>query len=644
MLFTSKIDFGEKSGFTIIIKDISSSKWSKEGLDIDRARFKTMTDSFNIGVFRSTTGKNAKFIEANSALLKIYGFENYEDLFEIKLVELFLKEDDHKLFFENLFANEELINRVVQIRKKDGSTSVVSISAMLVKDEKENIMYCDGIIEDITDRIKIDEERENLIVELQTSLKFLHQPIENFLSHNCACNMNSTIQQVAKIITKQKYSAALVITDENEYIGIVSDHDLRQRVIAENININNPIHSVMSAPLISITGNSFVFEALIKMHENSTRHLAVKNNDGKVIGLISSEELFKVERQSSAYLLREIDISESIEELSEVKNKLPMIIKTLVDSGAKTKNITHIVTSIFDAIVHKLIGFGISKYGEPPCKFSFVALGSAGRKEQTLISDQDNAIIFENVDENELINAKSYFDKLADYVCECLDICGYEFCKGEAMANNTKWTQPLNVWENYFHKWIANSSQQDLIDISIYFDFRHVYGESSLVDNLRTKLCDFTENQAGFFQHLTRNCLLHKPPVGILGKLVLESKGDHAETFDMKLATMPISDFARIYALKYNLPVTNTLERLKSLLSRGVINKNSYEELVQAYNFLMQLRFKHQATQITEDKAFDNFISPKELTQIETKTLKNTFSHIIAMQKKLSYDFSGEAI
>ena len=135
----------------------------------------------------------------------------------------------------------------------------------------------------------------------------------------------------------------------------------------------------------------------MKMHENSTRHLAVKDNDNSIIGLISSEELLTVDRQSSAYLLREIEISESVDDLSRIKEKLPRLIKTLVDSGAKTKNITKIITSIFDAIVKKLVLFGISKYGDPPSEFSFVALGSAGRKEQTLISDQDNAIIFENL-------------------------------------------------------------------------------------------------------------------------------------------------------------------------------------------------------------------------------------------------------
>jgi len=644
ILYTSEISFGDKSGFTIIVKDISSSKRISEELGANKERFNSLISNINIGVFRITLGKYGRFIEVNPPALKIFGYEEFEEIKELKIINIFWDNDEQEQFFENIISKGIVKNGVIQIRKKNGSISIVSISAMLVKDDSGNDKYCDGIVEDISERIKLNEERENLIVELQTSLKFLHQPLDNFVNQTVSCNMNNSIHDAAKIITKQKYSAALVQAEGGEYIGIVTDHDLRQRVIAENVDMSQPIYNVMSSPLITIPSNAFVFEALMQMHEKSTRHLAVQDNDSKIVGIISSEELLTVDRQSSAYLLREIDISETVEELSEVKEKLPRLIRALVDSGAKTKNITRIITSIFDAIVHKLIEFATNKYGEPPCRFSFVALGSGGRKEQTLISDQDNAIIFENISNEKFNIIKNYFDEFAKYVCNGLNECGYEFCPGLAMANNPKWTQPIDNWIEYFHQWIANSSQQDLIDISIYFDFRHIYGDQELVERLRDELSKLTEGQAGFFQHLTRNCLLHKPPVGILGKLVLESKGERAETFDIKLATMPISDFARIYALKHSVRDTNTLERLQTLFKRGIISKNSYEEIIQAYNFLMQLRFRHQATQITIDKPFDNFINPKEFTQIEIKTLKNTFSQILSVQKKLSYDFSGEAI
>jgi len=212
------------------------------------------------------------------------------------------------------------------------------------------------------------------------------------------------------------------------------------------------------------------------------------------------------------------------------------------------------------------------------------------------------------------------------------------------MAKNPKWCQPITKWKEYFHAWITNSDQQDLIDLSIFFDFRCIYGNTELTNQLRKYLFKTAEGQAGFFQHLTKNSLLHKPPVGLLGKIVVESKGEHQETFDIKAAVTPISDFARIYALKNKVSNPNSLERLDGLLEKGIINKTTNEELKQAYNYLMQLRFKHQSERIMENKSADNYINPNRLTQVEQKTLKNIFTQVLSIQKKLSYDFTGEAI
>ena len=269
---------------------------------------------------------------------------------------------------------------------------------------------------------------------------------------------------------------------------------------------------------------------------------------------------------------------------------------------------------------------------------------SVGRTEQTLISDQDNAIIYEDVAPELEKSVHSYFHKFGVIVCDWLNDCGYVYCPGEAMAKNPKWCQPISKWKEYFHTWITNSDQQDLIDLSIFFDFRCIYGESELTNQLQKYLFETVDGQAGFFQHLTKNSLVHKPPVGLLGNILLESKGEHQETFDIKTAIMPISDFSRIYALKNRVGNPNSLDRLEGLLKKGIINRNTYEELKQAYNYLMQLRFKHQAEQIMENVSADNYINPNSLTQIEQKTLKNIFSQILSIQKKMSYDFTGEAV
>ncbi len=644
ILYTSEIAVGNKIGYTIIIKDVSTHKLVEEELDLNKEKYLALTNSIETGVFRLTWTSNGKIIEANSSAISILGYQRFEELKTLSLLDLFHSSSDKNSFTKKLIDNGSIKNSIIQIKTKDGSTSMVSISAVLIKGSNDEPQYIDGTIDDISDKIKLDEERENLIVELQTSLRFLNQPIGHFLKHLVTCNMHMSIYKVAKLMTKEKYSAALVKTDTDEFIGIITDRDIRERVVSENHNLEEPIFEVMSSPLKTISSDSLVFEAFLMMNENRTRHLAVKNQDNNIIGIISSEELLTVQRHSTTYLRREIENAESVDELISAHNKLPRLVKVLIDSGAKSIIISQIITSIFEAITNKLISFAIAELGEPPVKFTFIALGSVGRKEQTLTSDQDNGIIYEDVPIELEKYVHSYFHNLAIMVCDWLNDCGYVYCPGEAMAKNPKWCQPISKWKEYFHTWITNSDQQDLIDLSIFFDFRSIYGNSELTNQLQKHVLKTADGQAGFFQHLAQNSLVHKPPVGLLGNIVVESKGKHQKEFDIKSAIMPISDFARIYALKNKVGNSNSLARLEGLMKKGVINKTTYEELKQAYNYLMQLRFKHQSEQIMHNSLADNYVNPNNLTQIDQKTLKNIFSQILSIQKKLSYDFTGEAI
>jgi len=644
VLFSSKISFGSKEGLTIIVKDVSRSKKIKEELDLNKEKYLSLAGNINIGVFRAEIGLRGKIIEANHSTVKILGYSTQEDLYSVGIYDIFHNIADRKSFSKRLVAEGSIKDNIIQIKKKDGSTSIVSISAVSIKSPNNEVEYFDGTIDDITDRIKQEEERENLITELQTSLRFLNQPIERFVKHIVVCDMHMPIHQVAKKMTSENFSAALIKSEQDNYIGIITDHDLRKRVVAKNNSLEVPIYEVMSSPLLTIPSTSLVFEAFLLMHEHSTRHLAVKSQDNKFLGIISSEELMNVQRNSTSYILREIEKSENIDELITIKEKIPTLVNTLVESGVRSQLISHLTTSIFEAITEKLFAFAFNDLGKPPVEFVFIALGSIGREEQTLISDQDNAIIYEDVSDEISNSTHEYFTALGTKVCDWLNECGYIYCDGEAMAKNPKWSQPISRWEKYFYTWITNSDQQDLIDLSIFFDFRPIFGKNEIANRLQKHVSKVVEGQAGFFQHLAKNCLLHKPPVGFMGKIVVESKGEHSEKFDIKMATMPIIDFSRIYALKNNIGSTNTLERLSDLLNKGVIYSTNYAELKQAYNYLMQLRFRHQSNQLMENNPADNYINPEELTQIEQKTLKNIFSQILSVQKRLSYDFSGEAI
>ncbi|MCK5077114.1 MAG: CBS domain-containing protein [Calditrichia bacterium] len=455
--------------------------------------------------------------------------------------------------------------------------------------------------------------------------------------------MKTPIKEAASLMSKEKYSAVLITSEKSNYIGIVTDHDLRERVVAKNLDINSPVFQIMSSPIISIDEHALMFEASLLMHEKATRHLAVKDNKGNIISMISNEELLQAQRHSSSLLISEIQAAGSAEEVMESNKRLSGLIKALIDSGAKQENITRIITSISDVITDKLIKFALKELGDPPVKFAFVALGSVGRGEQTLKTDQDNAIIFEDVSPTLENEVQTYFVKLGIKVCGWLNLAGYTFCIGEVMAQNPKWCQPLKAWKEYFTQWIVTADPEDLRDSNIFFDFKCIYGDKRLTEKLKDHLNESLEGKAAFFQILASNVLLQKPPIGLFGKIVVESVDGQPETFNIKHAIRPIVDFARIYSLKNQLDETNTLGRLHQLLTINVLNKTSHDEIIQSYNYLMQLRFKHQVMAINNNQPPDNNINPKKITHLEQTMLKKTFSQISDFQSRLKFDFTGTA-
>jgi CBS domain-containing protein len=209
------------------------------------------------------------------------------------------------------------------------------------------------------------------------------------------------------------------------------------------------------------------------------------------------------------------------------------------------------------------------------------------------------------------------------------------------MARNPKWCQPLSQWKSCFKSWIRISSQQDLLDAAIFFDFRGAYGNMDLVDELRLYLFEMLKGWSRFFRDMTINALRFKPPIGFFRNFVLESKGQHRNKFDLKKAMTPIVDFARIYALYHNISETNTQERLYHLFLKKVLDENEYNELDQAYNYLMQQRLLCQINSLTKHRKPENHINPKKLSRIEQTSLKEIFKRIEGIQNRMDLNFTG---
>jgi CBS domain-containing protein len=479
----------------------------------------------------------------------------------------------------------------------------------------------------------------------QESLQLFNQPVHQIYNRATVFGTpEMTIQQVAERMRQENSSYLIVPPAEPQAAGIITESDLTRKVIATGFDITRPAVEVMSVPLQTVGEDAIVFEALMQMMQHNVKHLAVTDGANRIIGVLSNRELISAQGQSPLFLLRRISRAESLDEIMAQHHRLPGIVKGLISSGATARNINRVITTVSDVILKKIMEMVMKEMAPPPTSFSFMIMGSEGRGEQTLKTDQDNAIVFEDVSEAELPEVSSYFLELGQRACKLLDQAGYEFCQGDIMAQNPNWCQPLSVWMKYFLQWIHAAEGEDLLQASIFFDFRHGYGDIQLVESLRDHLHGAIGRWTGFLRYMTENALHFKPPLGFFRNFVVESKGKHRDALDIKSAMTPIVDFARIYALKNGIHATNTFERLHQLYIDHVLSKEEYEEIEKAYSFLMQLRFVRQVTASMEQKLPpDNFINPKRLTRIEQTMLKEIFKRIEKFQAKMNFEFIGIA-
>jgi len=477
------------------------------------------------------------------------------------------------------------------------------------------------------------------------SLQLFNQPLSQVYSRNPVfCDADASIRDTAGVMVNRKSSYAFIRSKNPKQLGIVTDKDFARKVIACGYPIDNAVGNIMSAPLHTISDKAMVFEAMMTMMEKDFQHVGVVDAGENVIGMLSSKDILAFQGQSPLFLLREIQIAGDIDTIIAKHRQLAGLARNLISNGATAKNVTLFITTVSDTILNKLMSMTLNEMGPAPVPFVFMIMGSEGRREQTLKTDQDNAIVYQDPEPGTEAPVGAYFLKFGEMVCTLLDQVGYDFCTGGVMAKNPKWCQPLSQWKTYFSDWIHAAEAEDLLQASIFFDFRHGYGEESLITRLRQHLFASLKGWSGFFRHMTENALNFKPPLGFFRNFVVESKGRHRNAFDIKSAMTPIVDFARVYALKYSVEETNTMERLEQLRIKKILAPQEYEELEKAYSFLMQLRFVRQITAVMDDNSKpDNYINPKKLTHIEQTTLKEIFKRVEKFQAKMNFDFIGIA-
>lgn len=433
----------------------------------------------------------------------------------------------------------------------------------------------------------------------------------------------ATVAEAAGVMRSQKVSSVLV---KGPQPGIITDRDLRNRVLAEALGPATPLQQVMSRPLKTLPVETPAYSALLFMLEENIHHLPL-TQQGQIVGLVTDTDLLRHQVKSPLYLLKRVQKLAEIADLSRYALEIAGTVKSLFEGGLDIDHIGRIISNLNDALITRLLKLAEAELGPPPTSYAWIVFGSEGRQEQTLLTDQDNALIYGEAGEE----SQLYFSKLARWVVDGLLQAGFPPCPGGYMAIN--WSRPLRDWEALFWNWTQTPEPQALLEASIFFDFRAVTGSLQL-DSLEAVLLKAGERPL-FLAQLARNSLNFQPPLGFFRRIREEEGG-----VDLKRGGItPIVSLARLYALEAGLPARSTLDRLAAIGQRSDLGQEKAELLAEAFRFMQHLRLREQLHNYQVGQAPGNKVRLEALSPLERRHLKEAFLVIREVQEMTAVRF-----
>ena len=606
-------------------------------------KYRLLVESTTEGTLLLIDGKCAF---ANQAMLEMLGYESNEiPLLDWHDLLPYATPEDHptvRYLTDVMEGKPAPIEHVGQLRRKRGDLISVRLSCQsLDLDNRRTLVLSARDVESIdpTSHAATGQDLKAFLEEMQSSLLFFNEPLSHFRHATISCTPDTAINDAARRMTEQKFSAILVVTESGDPVGIVTDSDLRRRVLTHSYNPDLTVSEIMSTPLQSIDENSLLHSALLYMQKKGIRHLALRDTEDNVTGIVRSVDLLAFHRYASTVLVSEIERAKSFEDIIEVRKRLPHAVASLVNVASKPDNVTRLISSVHDAIITRFMRLAMDEIGPPPVRFAFIGMGSHGREEETLVTSYDNGIIYQEVEPERRENVHKYFLALGNRVCDWLNTAGYEDSPEGIIARSSEWCCSINEWEEHFKKWIDADDTTYLLRFEKCFDFRYVYGADELPQRLRLFIFDCLDQHHEKYRQLSQYLLQLNPSSHFAEKTSTNAKGKQ-QTLDLQKAMLSIVRFARIYAWRNKLFQTNTLQRLKHLLQLEVLPNTSYSEIVHAYEFLMDLRLRHQINLFQSEHEPDNHIHTESITHIEETTLRESLSMIAAIQERLREDFS----
>ena len=474
--------------------------------------------------------------------------------------------------------------------------------------------------------------------------------VADLMSKNVlTCAPGLSIRSATRLMAQRRVSSIVVTGNILYPMGIVTDNDLRTKVLAVGLSPEADIASIMTYPVITIAPDAYAFDALLSMSRHGVRLLVVTQDD-RVIGIISEHNLQMEAGSSPLQVIGEIERSDSLDTLIGLRYRIDRVLEMLLRQGGPVKQLTALVTELNDRLalrILKLVELQMVQegLGKPPVPYGWLAFGSEGRKEQTLHTDQDNALFFSTDSEQDDTENRKWFLNFSERVVESLVRSGIPRCPGGVMASNPKWCLPEDEWRVRFLKWIAEPNPDSLLMASIFFDLRPIYSGTEFPALLQEQILGAIRNSRHFLRFMAKVALINRPPLGLLKQFVVEKSGEHKNKMDLKLRGLtPLVYAVRVLSLELGIKAQNTFDRLSEINRMGVIDDNDYADLKEAYAFIVYLQITRHLDALAKGEQPDNFLDPASLNSLQRKMLKESFAVVRQLQGAIEFRFQTKLV
>jgi CBS domain-containing protein len=449
-----------------------------------------------------------------------------------------------------------------------------------------------------------------------------------------ACPATATLAEAAHRMAEGKVRTIIALAADGAPVGMFTLVDLLRRVVLPGKPLDTPVAAVMTTPLVTLPASATAYEAMHVMAERGVRQLVVVEN-GRLAGVVNERDLFALQRVSMRQVNEGLHAADTIDKLARAAEDIRMLAPNLLAQGVGAEPLTRAIASLNDALTRRAIDLVVERHALADVDWCWLALGSEGRSEQTFATDQDNAILFAAPPGAEAAT-RERLTAFGREVNASLATLGFPLCTGNVMAGNPEMCLSTDEWKARFLAWIREPTPQALLNANIVFDFRGIYGDTTLCDGLRDWLFGYTQANPLFLRLMVQNALETDAPVGLIRAFAVDDEPGVKGTIDLKArGTRLFVDCARVFALALGIPDTGTAARLRTAGERLHVERRYVDATVEAFHFLQLLRLRQQDLVAAGGGAGPNRIDPYALHEIDQRMLKEAFRQAKQLQERL---------